>query len=96
LPLLLSVRRWSGCICRMHRMFSESLLRSQYPYVTSWCSKSFRSNTMKPSWRQLDARPKSSSIMPVKKYNGKFICMVEGGVGTKFDGGYGKVGGRTF
>ena len=32
----------------------------------------------------------------VKKYEGQFICVVEGSVATKFDGGYGKVAGRTF
>jgi [NiFe] hydrogenase small subunit len=32
----------------------------------------------------------------IKKYKGKFICVCEGAVGTKFDGGYGKVAGRTF
>ncbi|MEJ2040524.1 MAG: hydrogenase small subunit [Desulfosarcinaceae bacterium] len=32
----------------------------------------------------------------MKKYAGKFICVVEGAIATKYDGGYGKVGGRTF
>jgi [NiFe] hydrogenase small subunit len=32
----------------------------------------------------------------VKKYKGKFICVVEGAIATKFNGGYGKIGGRTF
>jgi [NiFe] hydrogenase small subunit len=32
----------------------------------------------------------------VEKYNGQFICVVEGAVATKFNGGYGKIGGRTF
>jgi len=32
----------------------------------------------------------------VKKYDGKFICVVEGSIATKYDGGYGKVGDRTF
>jgi [NiFe] hydrogenase small subunit len=32
----------------------------------------------------------------VKKYKGKFICVVEGAIATKFNGGYGKVGGRSF
>jgi [NiFe] hydrogenase small subunit len=33
---------------------------------------------------------------PSRKYEGKFICVVEGAMATKFNGGYGKVGGRTF
>ncbi|MBC8247279.1 MAG: hydrogenase small subunit, partial [Deltaproteobacteria bacterium] len=32
----------------------------------------------------------------VNKYKGKFICVVEGAVATKFNGAYGKIGGRTF
>jgi [NiFe] hydrogenase small subunit len=32
----------------------------------------------------------------LEKYNGQFICVVEGAVATNFDGGYGKIGGRTF
>jgi [NiFe] hydrogenase small subunit len=32
----------------------------------------------------------------VKKYEGKFVCVVEGGVATKYDGAYGKIGGKTF
>jgi [NiFe] hydrogenase small subunit len=32
----------------------------------------------------------------VKKYKGKFICVVEGSVATKYNGSYGRVGGKTF
>jgi [NiFe] hydrogenase small subunit len=32
----------------------------------------------------------------VKKHNGKFICLVEGAIATKYDGAYGKIAGRTF
>jgi [NiFe] hydrogenase small subunit len=32
----------------------------------------------------------------VKKYEGKFICVCEGSIATKFNGGYGKIGGRSF
>ncbi len=32
----------------------------------------------------------------VKKYKGKFVCVVEGSIATKYNGSYGKVGGRTF
>ena len=32
----------------------------------------------------------------VKKYDGKFICVCEGAIGTKYDGAYGKIGGQTF
>jgi [NiFe] hydrogenase small subunit len=32
----------------------------------------------------------------MKKFDGKFICVVEGAIATKYNGGYGKIGGRTF
>lgn len=32
----------------------------------------------------------------VKKYKGKFICVVEGAIATNYNGAYGKVAGRTF
>ncbi len=30
------------------------------------------------------------------KYDGKFVCVVEGSIATKYNGGYGKVGGKSF
>ncbi len=32
----------------------------------------------------------------VKKYSGKFVCVVEGAIATKYNGAYGKVADRTF
>ena len=32
----------------------------------------------------------------VEKYKGKFVCVVEGAIATKYNGAYGKVAGRTF
>jgi [NiFe] hydrogenase small subunit len=32
----------------------------------------------------------------LKKYEGKFVCVVEGAIATAYEGAYGKVGGRTF
>lgn len=32
----------------------------------------------------------------VEKYDGSFICVVEGAIATKYNGAYGKVAGRTF
>ena len=32
----------------------------------------------------------------VKKYKGKFVCIVEGSIPTNFNGSYGKIGGKTF
>ncbi|MCK5097544.1 MAG: twin-arginine translocation signal domain-containing protein, partial [Desulfobacteraceae bacterium] len=32
----------------------------------------------------------------VEKYKGKFVCVVEGAIATKYNGAYGKVAGKTF
>jgi len=75
---------------------SESLLRSQYPYVDELVlevlSVEYHETIMAAAGRQAEEQLHHA----ITKYDGKFICVVEGGVGTKFDGGYGKVGGRTF
>ena len=75
---------------------SESVLRSQYPYVDDLVleilSVEYHETIMAAAGQQAEDQLRAS----VKKYEGKFICVVEGGIATKFDGGYGKIGGRTF
>jgi [NiFe] hydrogenase small subunit len=75
---------------------SEALLRSIYPYVDELVleilSVEYHETIMAAAGQQAEDQLHSA----VKKYNGKFICVVEGAVGTKYNGGYGKVGGRTF
>ncbi|MCG6893490.1 MAG: hydrogenase small subunit [Desulfobacteraceae bacterium] len=75
---------------------SESLLRSQYPYVDDLVlevlSVEYHETIMAAAGHQAEENLKAA----VKKYDGKFICVVEGAIATKFDGGYGKIGGRTF
>ncbi len=51
---------------------------------------------MKPSWRPPVIRPKKNLHNAVKKYDGKFVCVVEGAIATNYNGAYGKVAGRTF
>ena len=76
---------------------SEAVLRSTVSLCwTIWFSRSFRLNTMKRLWPRRDNRRKIQLHAAAKKYEGKFICVVEGAIATKFDGGYGKIGGRTF
>ena len=75
---------------------SESILRSQYPYVDvlvlETLSMEYHETIMAASGYQAEDNLKAA----VKKYAGSFICVVEGAIATKFDGGYGKVGGKTF
>ena len=75
---------------------SEALLRSMYPWIDQLVleilSIEYHETIMAAAGHQAEENLHNA----VKKYNGKFICVVEGAVGTKYNGGYGKVGGRTF
>ena len=75
---------------------SESLLRSMYPWidelVLELLSIEYHETIMAASGHQAEENLKNA----VKKYKGKFICVVEGAIGTKYKGAYGKVGGKTF
>jgi [NiFe] hydrogenase small subunit len=75
---------------------SEALLRSMYPWVDQLIleilSIEYHETIMAAAGHQAE----ENLYNAVKKYNGKFICVVEGAIGTKYNGAYGKVGGRTF
>jgi [NiFe] hydrogenase small subunit len=74
---------------------SESLLRSSIPIdelVLEILSVEYHETIMAAAGHQAEEQLHNA----VKKYEGKFICVVEGGVATKYNGGYGKVGGRSF
>ncbi|NIW00477.1 oxidoreductase, partial [Candidatus Saccharibacteria bacterium] len=75
---------------------SEAILRTQYPYIDDLIlevlSLEYHETVMAAAGQQAE----DQLHMAVKKYAGKFICVVEGAVATKFDGGYGKIAGRTF
>ncbi|KPJ77018.1 MAG: oxidoreductase [Deltaproteobacteria bacterium SG8_13] len=75
---------------------SESVLRSQYPYVDELVleilSVEYHETIMAAAGQQAE----DQLHMAMKKYQGKYICVVEGSIPTKFDGGYGKIAGRTF
>lgn len=75
---------------------SEALLRSMYPWVDQLLleviSMEYHETLMVAAGHQAEENLHNA----VKKYKGKFICVVEGAVGTKYNGGYGKVGGKTF
>jgi len=75
---------------------SEALLRTMYPWIDTLIleilSIEYHETIMAAAGHQAEENLHNA----VKKYNGKFICVVEGAVATKYNGGYGKVGGRTF
>ena len=75
---------------------SEALLRTTYPYVDELVleilSVEYHETIMAASGQQAEDQLHAS----LKKYAGKFICVVEGAIATKYNGGYGKVGGRSF
>ncbi len=75
---------------------SEAVLRTIYPYVDEFVleiiSLEYHETIMAAAGRQAEEQ----LHMALKKYGGKFICVVEGAVATKFDGGYGKIAGNTF
>ena len=75
---------------------SESVLRSMYPYVDELVleilSVEYHETIMAAAGHQAE----ENLMAAINKYEGKFICVCEGSVATKFDGGYGKIGGRTF
>lgn len=75
---------------------SEGLLRSTYPYpddlILDILSIEYHETIMAAAGQQAEDNLHAA----VKKYNEKFICVVEGAIATKYDGAYGKIGDRTF
>lgn len=75
---------------------TEALLRSMYPWVDELVLDIldivYHETIMAASGEQAEAVLEEG----IKKHKGKFICVVEGSIPTKYDGAYGKIGGRTF
>ena len=75
---------------------TEATIRTVYPYIDELLletiSMEYHETIMAASGRQAEEVLHSA----VKKYKGKFICVAEGAIPTKYNGAYGKVGGRTF
>lgn len=75
---------------------SESVLRTVYPYVDELVLEildvAYHETIFATAGNQMEDTLKAA----VKKHAGKFICVVEGAIATRYDGAYGRVGGRTF
>ena len=75
---------------------SESVLRSMYPWIDTLVLEVLSIEYHETIFAAAGHQMEDNLQMAVKKYKGKFICVVEGAIATKYDGAYGKVGGRTF
>ncbi len=75
---------------------SEAMLRTVYPYVDELVleilSVEYHETIMAAAGQQAEDQLHAA----LKKYPGKFICVVEGSIATNYNGGYGKISGRTF
>jgi [NiFe] hydrogenase small subunit len=75
---------------------TEAAIRSMYPWIDELVLEildiEYHETIMAAAGNQAEEQLKSA----VAKYKGKFICVVEGAIATKYNGGYGKIGGRTF
>ncbi|MBW1772612.1 MAG: hydrogenase small subunit [Deltaproteobacteria bacterium] len=75
---------------------SESVLRSMYPWIDTLVLEILSLEYHETIFAAAGYQMEDNLHAAVKKYNGKFICVVEGAIATKYDGAYGKVAGRTF
>lgn len=75
---------------------TESVFRTIYPFVDELVleilSVEYHETIMAAAGHQAEENLQRAA----KKYKGKFICIVEGAIGTKYNGAYGRVAGRTF
>ncbi len=75
---------------------TEATLRSMYPWIDELVLEILDIEYLETIMAAAGHQAEEQLEQAVKKYNGKFICVVEGAIATKFNGAYGKIGGRTF
>jgi [NiFe] hydrogenase small subunit len=75
---------------------SEAMFRTIYPYVDELVleilSVEYHETIMAAAGHQAEDQLHAT----MKKYAGKYICVIEGAIATKYNGGYGKIAGRSF
>lgn len=75
---------------------TEAAIRTMYPWIDELVLEildlAYHETLMAASGHQAEDALNAA----VKKYSGKFICVVEGAIATKYNGAYGKIGGKTF
>jgi [NiFe] hydrogenase small subunit len=75
---------------------SEATLRSMYPWIDELVLEILSIEYHETIMAAAGYQAEDNLHAAVKKYNEKFICVVEGGIATKYNGAYGKIAGRTF
>ncbi len=75
---------------------SEGVLRSMYPWIDELVMEVLSIEYHETIMAAAGHQAEDNLHAAVKKYNGKFVCVVEGAIATKYDGAYGKIAGRTF
>ncbi len=75
---------------------SEALLRTMYPWIDELVLEIVSIEYHETIFAAAGQQMEDNLNAAVKKYAGKFICLVEGAIATKYDGAYGKIAGRTF
>ncbi len=75
---------------------TEAAIRTMYPWIDELVLEildlAYHETLMAASGHQAEDALNAA----VKKYNGEFFCVVEGAIATKYNGAYGKIGGKTF
>ncbi|MGD9016224.1 MAG: hydrogenase small subunit [Desulfobacterales bacterium] len=75
---------------------SEATLRSMYPWIDELVlevlSMEYHETIMAAAGHQAEEQLENA----VKAHAGKFICVVEGAIATNYNGGYGKIAGKSF
>jgi [NiFe] hydrogenase small subunit len=75
---------------------TEALLRSMYPHIDQLVleilSVEYHETIMAAAGHQAEEQLHKT----IKDHAGKFICVVEGSIPTNYNGGWGKIGGRSF
>lgn len=75
---------------------TEATLRTMYPWIDELVLDILSIEYHETIQAAAGEQAEENLHNAVKKYEGQFICVVEGSIPTKFDGGYGKIGGKTF
>jgi len=75
---------------------TEAVLRSMYPWIDELVLEILSIEYLETIFAAAGQQMEENLKAAVEKYNGKFICVVEGAIATKYGGAYGKIGGRTF
>jgi [NiFe] hydrogenase small subunit len=75
---------------------TEATIRSMYPWIDELVLEILDIEYLETIMAAAGHQAEEQLQNAVEKYKGKFICVVEGAIATKFNGAYGKIGGRTF